>query len=166
MIHNPTNGFASDAAECIPQRLGLLTKVASTTAEILSKFDLPTARIVAHSQGTMILNNSLRRLDQQGKDMRGLRVEVDGAAAQTWRMGRFLEGVGAQRLQVYGNPFDPVHNVIGLNTLNPLRIVGSIIATPLLFSKESISPHTNKEGFHIPHWLRSTILHPLMPYTK
>jgi hypothetical protein len=31
---------------------------------------------------------------------------------------------------------DAVHHIVGMNTLNPLRIAGSVLAAPLLFSKD------------------------------
>jgi hypothetical protein len=43
--------------------------------------------------------------------------------------------------------FDPVPNIAGFNTLNPFKIIGSLIAIPFL--PTDLSPHTNAAGSHV-----------------
>ena len=146
MIHNPSNGGLADFGECFVEKLGFNTKVATTTAEILRNFDLKTAKIVAHSQGTMILSDALRQLNQEGVGMAGMRTELDGSAAHTPRLSRFLTSVGAEKPIVTGHALDPVHNIVGMNSISPARIVGSTVAVPLVFMNPNLSSHTTKEG--------------------
>jgi hypothetical protein len=51
--------------------------------------------------------------------------------------------------ETYRNsPVDLVPNIIGLNTVNPLKIIGSIVAAPSLFSSDPRnSPHTLPYGW-------------------
>ena len=38
--------------------------------------------------------------------------------------------------------FDPVSAIVGLNTVNPFRVAGALLAFPALFMGSEISPHT------------------------
>jgi hypothetical protein len=51
------------------------------------------------------------------------------------------------------SPWDLVPNIIGLNTLNPIKIIGSIIAAPTLFMGPAVSPHTLPYSPPPPHTL-------------
>jgi RHS repeat-associated protein len=145
MIHNPTNGGGSDLIEeCAPQRLGFQSKVASTTRDILREFDLNSAHVTAHSQGTMILNKALRGLRDEKKNMVGMRLDYDGAAANVIGTKILAHQIGATIGRFEGHALDPVHNIIGMNTINPLRIAGSLIASPLLFKDRDTSPHSKR----------------------
>jgi hypothetical protein len=42
----------------------------------------------------------------------------------------------------FTHEFDLVGNVIGMNTLNPIRIIGSILRSPTLMMGPSWSPHS------------------------
>jgi RHS repeat-associated protein len=143
MIHNPSNGGLSDFGECSLQKLNLRTKVADSTRDILRQFDLKAANVTAHSQGTMILNSALSDLRKEGKDMRGMNITYHGAAANVMLSKRLARQIGANINVFKGHALDPVHNLVGMNTLNPLRMAGSLIASPLIFQGDrDLSPHS------------------------
>jgi hypothetical protein len=147
MIHNPTGGMLGDLGESTLQKLGLRTKVANSTRDLLRHFDLPSANVTAHSQGTMILNSALGDLRKEGKDMRGMNLNYHGAAANNLLSAGLAHRVGAHIQNFQGHALDPVHNIVGMNTLNPLRIVGSVLAAPLLFNSDpDKSSHTKPDG--------------------
>ena len=147
MIHNPSNGGLSDLGECSVQKVGFRTQVADTTRDILKNFDLKTANITSHSQGTMILNNALRDLRSEGVDMKGVTLNYHGAAANVWRTRSLAKSIGGDINEFKGHALDPVHNIVGGNTLNPARIVGSLLASPLVMNSDrDKSPHSKAEG--------------------
>jgi RHS repeat-associated protein len=150
MVHNPSNGAPSDLFnECTKNKLRLETEVVNSAAEILKEFDLNTAKITAHSQGTMILQQAMQKLDASGVDMAGATVQLDGAAAHIPGKNGFgaeLKSYGANMLPPRGSPFDAVHNIVGGNTKNPAKLIGSLIAAPLLFTNQNLSPHSTVEG--------------------
>jgi hypothetical protein len=165
MIHNPSNGGTKDVGECAPQRLGFETKVASTTRDLLWQFDLRSANVTSHSQGTMILNKALSGLRKEGKDMRGMHLSYDGAAANILASKLLAHRIGAIIDRFEGHALDPVHNIVGMNTLNPLRIAGSLIASPMLFMDRDTSPHSKRVGQakNLSPFFQSNLFHPLAP---
>jgi hypothetical protein len=147
MIHNPTNGMIKDLGESAVQKLGFRTKVANSTRGLLRPFDLPTANLVAHSQGTMIMNSALGDLRKEGKDMKGMNLHYHGAAANSFVSAALAHRIGAHIPEFRGHPLDPVHNIIGMNAINPLRIVGSVLGAGLMFSKDrDKSSHSKPDG--------------------
>lgn len=161
MIHNPTQGGVRDLGECSLQKLGFDTKVAKTTKAFLSQFDLKSATIVAHSQGTMIMNKALSDLHKEGVDMRGISLSYHGSAANVLTSNVLARRIGGLIANFEGHSLDAVHNVIGMNTINPLRIAGSLLATPLLFRGRDVSPHSTPQGgAKLPEVFSSSLFHP------
>jgi hypothetical protein len=149
MIHNLSNGGGPDFGECGVNKLNAKTRVAVTAADHLKKFDLTSATVTAHSQGTMILRGAMMKLEKEDKNMGGMKVQLDGAAAHiggSFGFRKQMEREGVEVLPPRGSPFDAVHNIVGMNTANPLRIVGSLLAAPLLFTDRETSPHGTVEG--------------------
>lgn len=147
MVHNPSNGGLSDLGECSLQKLNIRTKVADSTRDLLKQFDLKTANVTAHSQGTMILNSALSDLRKEGKDMRGMNITYHGAAANVMLSKRLAGQIGANINVFKGHALDPVHNIVGMNSINPLRLAGSLVASPLVFQGDrDLSPHSKPEG--------------------
>ena len=93
MLHNPSNGSVSDLGECSVQKLGFQTQVASSTQNLLKNFDLKTANITAHSQGTMILNKALVGLKNEGIDMTGMNLNYHGSAANVFSSLRLVNKI-------------------------------------------------------------------------
>jgi hypothetical protein len=167
MIHNPSNGGPSDLGECSLQKLGIRTQVVNSTRELLRNFDLKTANVTAHSQGTMILNSALSDLHKERRDMKGMTINYHGAAANVYLSHEVANKIGANINEFKGHALDPVHNLVGGNTLNPLRMVGSLLASPFLFSNDrNKSPHSKVEGQATkinPIFHTSPLFHPLAP---
>ncbi|MDB6006863.1 MAG: type secretion protein Rhs [Prosthecobacter sp.] len=166
MIHNPTHGIIKDLGESAIQKLGFRTKVADSTRDLLRHFDLPSANVTAHSQGTMIMNSALGDLRKQGKDMRGMNLRYHGAAANNLLSGALANRIGAHIPEFKGHALDPVHNIVGMNTLNPLRIAGSLLGAGLLFSKDpNKSSHTKppEDAKRLGPIFNSHLFNPLAP---
>lgn len=166
MIHNPTHGGIRDIGESSLQKLGLRTKVANSTRDLLRNFDLPSANVTAHSQGTMIVNSALGDLRKEGKNMKGMTMNYHGAAANSFLSRALAHRVGAKVNEFTGHALDPVHNIVGMNTLNPLRIAGSLLAAPLLFNKDrDKSPHSKPDGQakKLGPIFQSKLFHPFLP---
>jgi hypothetical protein len=108
-------------------------------AQILATGNYDT--IIAHSQGTLIVNNALEILSEAGfKFDNGLTIIYYGSAANTLVTQGLAQSVGATFQGPTNSFFDGVGNIVGLNTLNPFRIIGSILAAPFLF-KGGVTPH-------------------------
>jgi len=147
MIHNPSDGGFNDfVKECIPERLGAHLAVDRSTRDILKKFDLANASIYAHSQGTMIMNHALEDLSHEGVKTQGMKLYYDGSAANINATRNISKAAGATIERFDGHPLDAVHNIVGMNSINPARIAGSLVSTPLLFQKPDWSPHGYQGG--------------------
>lgn len=67
-------------------------------------------------------------------------LKIDG-------LGEWEERAGITVLPPQANGYDFVHNVIGLNTLNPRKIVGSLVYANHVFSGSvPQSPHTTAQS--------------------
>src|SRR5271154_3986838 len=94
-------------------------------------------------QGALIVSNALNTLAQEGYTFdNGIAITYYGSAANQWVAASLSQSVGATFNGVYNSPLDLVGNVLGLNTLNPFRFIGSILAAPTLFMGPGISPHS------------------------
>lgn len=71
----------------------------------------------------------------------GLTLRYYGAAANRWVAKDLVRAVNAVWGGMQNHWFDAVGNIIGVNTLNPLKWIGSLLASPLLFFS-SVSPHS------------------------
>jgi RHS repeat-associated protein len=165
MVHNPSQGGWKDFGECAWNALHLPSKVVKSTADLLSKFELKTARIVSHSQGTMIMNQALTNLDRRRVDMKGVQLSYHNSAANYFASKLVEHQIGGRIIEFGGHPGDPVHNIIGMNTLNPARIVGSIPgALTLADDTRNWSLHSLKDGGPkaSPLW-NNPLMHPLVP---
>ncbi len=166
MIHNPSDGFFPDVGESTLQKFGFRTQVANSTRDLLRHFDLPTANVTSHSQGTMIMNSALGDLRKEGKNMKGMNLNYHGAAANGLLSAALAHRIGAHIPNFEGHALDPVHNIIGMNSPNLLRIAGSLIATPLLFSgDQDKSQHTlpNGEAKKLSPIFQGKLFDPLFP---
>ena len=90
-----------------------------------------------------IVSNALNVLAQEGFHFSSeVSIMYFGGAANNLVAQSLAGKMGANFVGGFSHEFDLVGNVIGMNTLNPVRIIGSILAAPTLpFS--SISPHSN-----------------------
>jgi hypothetical protein len=114
----------------------------------------------------MILNTALADLRKEGKEMKGMNITYHGSAANVMLSKRLARQTGANINVFKGHALDPVHNLVGMNTLNPLRMAGSLIASPLIFQGDrDLSPHSKAEGQaqRLSPVFQSAIFHPIAP---
>jgi RHS repeat-associated protein len=133
LFYNPTHGFVADVTEAIIMKFTGQSALGNELAQILTSGDYQW--VVAHSQGTLIVNDALTTLSSAGFTFdNGLSITYFGSAANSLVAQGLSQSVGATFEGAFNSPFDAVGNVLGLNTLNPFRIVGSILAFPSLFT--------------------------------
>ncbi|MFN4291751.1 MAG: hypothetical protein ACK4E7_12860 [Permianibacter sp.] len=97
---------------------------------------------VAHSQGGIIFSEAVR---VAGGSLSNMRVSFHAGGNNRWVTNGILSraGVGLIGRGYHDHPFDPVPNIAGLNTANPFKIVGSILAVPfVIWGGPERSPHT------------------------
>jgi hypothetical protein len=141
LFHNPTRGVIRDSWDSVRDKFGCTTEEAKWLCSILNDIQdrrQPTSWVV-HSQGGLIFAEALRYhiSKTQGRPLEMNRVVFDGNANNTWRTTFLLDKVGIQRLlsdEGGSNNYDFVHNVLGLNTPNPVKLLGSLLHLPALFS--------------------------------
>ncbi len=141
LFHNPTHGFVADTVE---SALGKLTKTSSLSrqlAGILEQQSPSLTSLTAHSQGGIIVSNALRQVTPNSLTVNTV-VNFNGAAVSPQVLRETASRAGATKGIYQAHFFDAVPNVIGQGTFNPLRIIGSFLATPFLFMGPKLSPHT------------------------
>lgn len=148
LYYNPTEGFLSDGWETFMDKLGFTTPVTKQFSQVLSDVqngDKPVSW-VAHSQGGAIFSEAVRF---NGGDLSKNSVAFHSGANNAIVTNYILdkadinEQFPEQKTKYWNSPWDLVPNIIGLNTLNPIKIFGSIVASPLvIWGSPSLSPHT------------------------
>jgi len=135
LYYNSSHGFIADLTESALGKLFGNSSLSRGLADILRKN--PNLVVIAHSQGGIIATNAIQHLS--GMDLSNLRLTLNGSAVAERVARAALEGVGSSHLVYNSYPFDLVPNVVALDTVNPVRILGSIIFSPFLFTADS--PH-------------------------
>jgi hypothetical protein len=155
VAYNPTNGTIPDLLECGLDKLAGQSDITTSTANILSKFNPSSTTILAHSQGTMISTDALTILSKQ-QSVNGFKISCWGSAQNELSAHLILEPHGVAVGKFVNHPLDAVANVVGYNALtkpNPYRFFGSIVASPLLASSSTWSPHSLPTGGSYLEWL-------------
>ncbi len=164
LFHNPSDGFLGDTYESFYDKFVTLavkrpTAVTRQFAQVLVEAQRADKDVgwVAHSQGGIIFHTAVRHHRDTGKGVLDKHsVWFHGNANQNIRTNRTLKQAKVTILGYTNHPLDPVHQVIGLNTLNPIKIGGAIIAFPLLFSKDQQkSPHTLPYKGSVLGWIKN-----------
>ncbi|MEQ1593262.1 MAG: RHS repeat-associated core domain-containing protein [Thiobacillaceae bacterium] len=139
LIYNPSAGFFGDLVESAQDVLGSGSKVSRQLAGILGDAQASgySVNLWAHSQGGAILGSALGQLS----GMKGLTVNMAGAAANQGVVVSAAARAGASMGAFKTNSFDFVTMVIGRNG-NPLQMLGATLASPLLFGGRDMSPHS------------------------
>jgi RHS repeat-associated protein len=146
LFYNPTDGLIQDTTESAVMKFTGQSALGDQLADVLKNGNY--TNLIGHSQGTLIISNALQKLTDEGYYFdNGLTITFYGAAANQNVTEALARSVGATfSMPVQDSFFDLVGNVIGGNTLNPFRIVGSMLATPTLFMGQPISPHSCYPG--------------------
>ena len=156
LFHNPTDKAFKDAWESIKEKYGprdQLTREFITFQKEVQRLNTKQRKsslILGHSQGSIIISQALEHaLNNEGRNtLDTFTYRFHGAAANKWvtnrrirRTGGKLAG-GSNATAWSGHPGDAIHNWVGHNTLNPVKLGYSLIAWPFLTGKGGMSPHT------------------------
>ncbi len=154
LLHNPKNSAFADFLECGLDKLSGQSKIARSTARLLAKFDPSSTTIVGHSQGTMIATDALNIL-AESQSIEGFHMISYGSAQNEITARLILSPRGVTFGNFANHPLDAVANVVGFNSLtkpNPYRFIGSLFASPLLFTESYYSPHSRPWGGGFIKW--------------
>jgi len=151
LFYNPTGGFLADGLETLQDKLSFLfgpSEVAKKLSGVLGAIqqDGKSVNWVAHSQGGAIFVSAV---DYHGGTLSKNSVTFHAGANNKLVTDYILKNAGmnfdnkAKYQENYWNsPNDAVPNIIGLNTINPVTWVRSILFVPALFMGPEWSPHT------------------------
>ena len=78
-----------------------------------------------------------------GGDLSNNTVAFHGGGNNQWVTNSIMQDTGVSVIDYRDHPFDPVPNLSGFNTFNPIKIIGSVLAIPLVgWGGPRFSPHT------------------------
>ncbi|EKD25836.1 MAG: hypothetical protein ACD_79C01475G0002 [uncultured bacterium] len=148
LLHNPTHGFVADAVETILDLFGGPSSTAKASANLFYQM-YNTGRdyeLIFHSQGAAIGTNGLQELYRQYgiNNWSNMKAEYHGAPVNKIHARHVVEDVVGGSLDRFDvHPYDATGNVLGLNSPDPLKITGSVVFSPALFTNyRFFSPHT------------------------
>ena len=142
LFYNPTKGAFADGLESLRDKLGFTTEVAKQFSEVLKQSQNSGRQVdwVAHSQGGIIFSEAVR---VSQSDLSNNSVAFHSGANNQWVTNSIMEGAGVRVIGYRDHPFDPVPNIAGFNTLNPVKLIGSVFALPfVIWGGPEQSPHT------------------------
>jgi hypothetical protein len=150
LYHNPSVGFLGDLWESTRDKLNMTTPVAKQLAAILddAQKEKKGAKWVVHSQGGAIFVQAVNYHNKtKGTSLASHSVQFHAGANNAIVSKGILAKAGIAKVGPDNNhPFDLVPNIAGMNTINPAKIVGSLLAAPALSGsgplKNLKSPHT------------------------
>jgi hypothetical protein len=140
LFNNPTHGALADIWETTMDKLGFTSAPAKALAGVLQAIQASGQSVewIAHSQGGAIFSEAMR---YAGGDLSANSVTFDAGANNHWVTNSIAADVRVNVHGYYYSSWDAVPNVIGFNG-NPVSMVGSTLASPLLWTNEDLSPHT------------------------
>lgn len=144
LFHLPNLGLTHDVRLAAAEKIGVTTPDAMRLFEILeagSKAGQITTWCL-HSRGASVFDAAVRHADRRHLTLSGQTAAVYSGASNDFTMRENLQegGVALLGRGFYNSPVDLVPQVIGMNTLNPFSIVGSLLNAPALAT--DASPHT------------------------
>ncbi|HHV47990.1 MAG TPA: hypothetical protein GXX56_03360, partial [Rhodocyclaceae bacterium] len=151
LFYNPTEGILSDGLETFRDKLSFLfgpSDVAKKLSGVLDTIqqDGKSVNWVAHSQGGAIFASAV---DYHGGTLSSNSVAFHAGANNQLVTDFILKKAGMNlndnreyKENYWNSPYDAVPNIIGLNTMNPIKWVGSILFLPTLFMGPDKSQHT------------------------
>ena len=168
LFHNPSVGGGGDTWESIQDKFGLTTQVTKAFADTLERAQSKGAETywVAHSQGGLIFAEGTRYLLNHKSEwalnnlsLNGIRhpdkgrlldqqyVAFHGNANNNFRSKKLFERAGVTITGIKAHDYDFVTNIIGLNSVNPRKVAGSLIYANHVFSGSiPQSPHTTVQS--------------------
>ena len=162
LFHNPSIGFGGDFWESAKDKLGFTTDVTEKFSKVLQESQKAGNEIkwLAHSQGGLIFAEGVRYFlngnsswailggfngifkDKEEISLSNHKVAFHGNANNNFRSNILFERAGIEVVATRVNDYDVVGNVIGLNTLNPRKFIGSFVYINHLAGSVAQSPHT------------------------
>jgi hypothetical protein len=164
LFHNPSVGGVGDTWESFCDKMGFTTGVTKKFAQILAETQAAGNETgwVAHSQGGAIFAEGVRYLlngqsswafnkfqlngirnPDKGELLDKQSVAFHANANNNLRSKPLFARAGIKVLAIRANDYDIVPNLIGLNTLNPRKWMGSLIYSNHVFNGSAVqSPHT------------------------
>lgn len=164
LFHNPSVGVGGDSWESLRDKMGFTTPVTRQFAKVLAAAQEQGANTqwVVHSQGGVIFSEGVRYLLNGSSSsafhklqFNGIRnpdkgvlldkhsVVFHGNANNNLRSKLLLDRAGIKVLAIRANDYDLVPNILGVNTFNPRKIIGSVVyANHVLSGSVAQSPHT------------------------
>ena len=163
LLHNPSVGGPGDTWESIQDKFGITTEVAKKLSDLLTKTQESKhqTKWVVHSQGGLIFAEAVRyhlngnrswaitggfngifRKDK-GESLNMHSVAFHGNANNNLRSSVLFKRAGIEVIATHANDYDMVNTIIGLNTINPWRIIGSAVyAGHTMGGTAQQSPHS------------------------
>ncbi len=164
LFHNPSIGGFGDTWESFRDKIGVTTPVTKKFAKLLVDTQAGSnhTKWVAHSQGGAIFAEGVRYLlndssswslhklqlngirnSEKGKLLDKHSIAFHGNANNNVRSKLLMNRAGITVIPGQATEYDFVRNIIGMNTLNPRKIIGSLVYARHVFSGSiSQSPHT------------------------
>lgn len=164
LFHNPSDGGSADTWESFRDKVGLTTDVTKFFSKALEEAQKTGRQTtwVAHSQGGIIFSEGVRYLlnnsssnpfhnlrlnglnsEDKGHLLNRQRVNLHGSGSNTWRSKHLFERAGVELLAVRAHDYDLVHQIVGINTLNPRKLIGAAVYSTHVFDGSvAQSPHT------------------------
>lgn len=151
LLYNPTGGFLADGLETFRGKLSFAfgpSEIAKKLSGVLGAIqqDGKSVNWVAHSQGGAIFASAV---DYYGGTLSNNSVAFHAGANNQLVTDSILKNAGMNfddkgkyQGNYWNSPNDAVPNIIGLNTINPITWVRSILFIPTLFMGPESSPHT------------------------
>ncbi len=168
LFHNPSVGGMGDTWESFRDKMGVTTPVTKVFAKVLEATQVSGNKTqwVAHSQGGVIFAEGVRYLlngssshalnklqlngvrhPDKGSLLNAHSVSFHANANNNLRSKPLMKRAGITVLPAQKNDYDFVHNIIGMNTLNPRKVVGSLVYANHVFSGSvPQSPHTTAQS--------------------
>jgi hypothetical protein len=152
LFHNPSVSGMGDTWESFRDKIGITTPVTKLFAEKLLAAQQANSTIkwVAHSQGGVIFSESVRTILKNNKKEKIVldkqSVAMHGNANNNVRSKFIFNKAGVDVIATRGNTYDFVNIVLGGNSLNPWRWLGSIV-----YLRHVISGSANQSTHTLQH---------------
>ncbi|MEP7166604.1 MAG: FG-GAP-like repeat-containing protein [Candidatus Woesebacteria bacterium] len=148
--YNPSHGFLADLIECTYEKFVGPTQFSQEYGNFLKGLDSlgVTMNSISHSEGTLVTANAIESANSGGYIFSHLQsIAWNGSAANEGTLDAIarVNHVLPWLAKISNHPLDFVGNVIGTNTFNPVRLIGSTVTFPTLFSS-ALSSHGSYES--------------------
>jgi len=170
LFHNPSAGGLGDTWESLRDKFGTTTDIAKQFSALLQKTQKTgnKTKWLAHSQGGLIFAEAVRYhlngnsswavtggfngvfRDDKGESLNAHSVAFHGNANNNIRSNILFKRAGVEVIATKANDYDLVNTIVGLNTANPWRVIGSIVySNHVMNGSVQQSPHTlMHDGFN------------------